>query len=302
MGSDSKKTTNRPHDPNPDVRPRDFHNHPRDWRNFLYVYPVLSRRSQGVSIGVNLNPDTACNFDCIYCQVDRTIKPRIRTVDLETLKLELRSMVDDAATGKLFDEPEFAHTSEPLRRLNDIAFSGDGEPTTCPQFSDAVRLAADIKTDTALGDVKIVLITDACYLTKPDVQRGLSIMDANNGQIWAKLDAGTEGYFREVNVPNVSLDHVVANITSAARDRPIVIQSLFMRIHDIPPTGDEIRAYAQRLNDITSAGGRIARVQIYTVARRPAKPFVTALSNDELESISSIVRDMTGLATDIHGG
>ena len=45
--------------------------HARLFEHNRFVYPVLSRRSGGISIGVNLNPDKICNFDCIYCQVDR---------------------------------------------------------------------------------------------------------------------------------------------------------------------------------------------------------------------------------------
>ena len=43
--------------------------HPRSFQENRYVYPVLSRRSKGISIGVNLNLDKVCNFDCVYCQV-----------------------------------------------------------------------------------------------------------------------------------------------------------------------------------------------------------------------------------------
>ena len=46
--------------------------HERRFEANRFVYPVLSRRSKGLSLGVNLNPDKVCNFDCIYCQVDRT--------------------------------------------------------------------------------------------------------------------------------------------------------------------------------------------------------------------------------------
>ncbi len=287
---------------NPTVTPRDFHHHPRDWRQFLYVYPVLSRRSKGVSIGVNLNPDAACNFDCIYCQVDRTIAPSVRTVDLAVLEVELKSMIADVVSGDLFNQPEFANTPPSFRRVNDIAFSGDGEPTTCPVFAESVQLAADLKTSAGLEDVKIVLITDACYLTRPAVEQGLAIMDLANGEIWAKLDAGTEAYYRTVNVPNYPLDHVIANITAAAKVRPVVIQSLFMRIHDEPPSNEELHAFADRLCDIIQAGGRISLVQLYTVARRPAKPYVSALSDAALQDISDIVRDRTGLTTEIYGG
>ena len=73
--------------------------HDRHWRDNAYCYPVISRRSGGLSIGINLNPDTACNFDCIYCQVDRTTPPAVRKVDLDRLKEELNNLLDAFAGG-----------------------------------------------------------------------------------------------------------------------------------------------------------------------------------------------------------
>jgi len=281
---------------------RDFRVHPRDWRGFSYVYPVLSRRARGLSVGVNLNPDAACNFDCIYCQVDRTVAPRVRRVDLDVLRTELDAMLAPAASGAIFDEPEFAATPPPLRRVNDIAFSGDGEPTTCPVFAESVALAAELKDARGLGHIKIVLITDACYLMRPEVRRGLEMMDAANGQIWAKLDAGTEDYYRLINRPNHPLAHVMENIIDAARRRPVVIQSLFMRVNNRGPDAEEIDAYVGRLNEITRAGGRISLVQVYTVARRPAEDFVSALTTDEVNVIADAVRRQTGLAVETFYG
>lgn len=228
--------------------------------------------------------------------------PRVRTVDVDVLRQELDTLIRCAATGALFDEPEFASTSAALRRLNDIAFSGDGEPTTCPQFVDAVAIVAELKREQSLGGVKTVLITDACYLTRPAVIAGLEVMDRSNGEIWAKLDAGTEDYYRLINRPNYPLAHVVENIIHAARVRPVVIQSLFMRVHDVPPSDGEMDAYVLRLGDIVAAGGRIARVQVYTVARPPAQSFVTRLDDSEVERIAERVQRLTGLAVESFGG
>src|SRR6059058_3249077 len=111
-----------------------FTQHSRSWQRNRYVYPVVSRRSKGLSIGVNLNPDKICNFDCVYCQVDRTTPGGDRDVDLPRLRVELAAMLDAVTTGQLFRHERFRQTPQHLRRLNDIAFSGDGEPTTCPQF------------------------------------------------------------------------------------------------------------------------------------------------------------------------
>ncbi|MCH8086335.1 MAG: hypothetical protein IIC81_00635 [Chloroflexi bacterium] len=119
--------------------------HPRDWRRNLYVYPVISRRSRGLSLGINLNPDTACNFDCVYCQVDRTTAPRVRDVDPARISEELTQLIAEAKDGTLFDDPAFAGVPAALQNVKDIAFSGDGEPTTCPVFCECVEIVAAVK-------------------------------------------------------------------------------------------------------------------------------------------------------------
>lgn len=279
-----------PIDPRQDHSLRQFSSHPRTWRDNLYVYPVISRRSGGLSIGINLNPDTACNFDCIYCQVDRTVTPRVRDVEPAALRHELTELLRLAMTGDLFAEPEFADVPPPLRAVRDVAFSGDGEPTTCRVFAECVDIAAAELRAARLDSVPIVVITDACYLTRPEVVRGLELIDRHGGEIWAKLDAGTEDYYRLINRPNYPLAHVVDQIVAAARIRPVVIQSIFMRVRGEPPSPAELRAYVDRLKEIVDRGGRIKYVQVYTVARRPAETFVAPLHNDEVDAIVEMVR------------
>jgi len=269
--------------------------HPRDWAGNRYVYPVLSRRSHGLSIGINLNPDKACNFDCIYCQVDRTVPPAVRKVDLAVLTGELTEMIAWAADGSVWSSPPFDAAPASHRRLNDLAFSGDGEPTTFQPFDRAVQIAIDALARRDLDGVKIILITDACYLTRPHVRRGLALMDAHHGEIWAKLDAGTEAYYRRVNKPNFPLQHVMDNIIDAARVRPVVIQSLWMQIAGVGPPDSEIEAFADRLQQIRAAGGSLSGVQVYTVARRPADPSVTPLSDAQVDAITDRVRRRTDL-------
>ena len=267
-----------------------YQRHERSWRDFVYCYPVVSRRSGGLSIGINLNPDKACNFDCIYCQVDRSTPGPVKKVDLADLRSELDRLLDLAMSGDLYVEAPFDAIPSDQRRIRDIAFSGDGEPTTCPQFEEAVRIAADARRARDLVDAKLVLITDACYLTKPNVQAGLNILDQNNGEIWAKLDAGTQEYYEAVNRPNYPLAHVLANIADAARVRPVVIQSLWMKVRDEPPPLSEIEAYCGQLCGVLAAGGRIKLIQLYTIARRTTEPFATPLSDSQLDSIARTVR------------
>jgi len=269
--------------------------HERRFEENRFVYPVLSRRSRGLSIGVNLNPDKVCNFDCIYCQVDRTRQSETQFVETDALLAELDDMLDLVASGEIYETEMFRDTPPELRRLNDIAFSGDGEPTTYRNFDELIAACAALKRKHELDDVKMALITNASMFHRPHVQRGLAILDANNGEIWAKLEAGTEEYFKLVDRTPIPFRQILDNITAAARVRPLVIQALFMRVAGEPPSTAELEAFCDRLNEITSAGGRLSLVQVYTVARKPAESFVTPLGDAEVDAIVALVESRTGL-------
>ncbi len=269
--------------------------HSRRFEEFKYVYPVLSRRSHGISIGLNVNPDKACNFDCIYCQVDRTTESAVKKFDLAVAEQELREMLEMVRSGEIGLHPPFNSVPRELLRLNDIALSGDAEPTTLPNFAETIQMVARVKPPEA----KIVLITDAGGLDRPDVKRGLEIMDANNGEVWAKLDAGTEDYLKLINRTKIPFARILKNISEAAKTRPIIIQSLFLKIRGVGPSDDEITAYCRRLREI----GNIKLVQVYTVARKamtivdgvPAWQFVSPLSNEEVDTIAARVKNEAGV-------
>ena len=265
--------------------------HRRQWRDCWYVYPVISRRSKGLSVGVNLNLDKACNFACLYCQIDRTTPRQPLPLEPDRLEAELELALNEAVGGRLWDEPRFAGVSRRMRRINDIAFSGDGEPTCAAGFGDAVEVAATIKRRLGLDDVKLVVITNASRMLGPQMQQALPILDANNGEIWAKLDAGTEEYFQRVNRPQeqITLQQVVDGIIAVAREREIVIQTLMLKIDGagLPPR--QLHAYCERIREIVDAGGRIRLIQLHTIARAPSKSCASALSNGELDDIAGLL-------------
>lgn len=271
--------------------------HQRNFESNRFVYPVLSRRSQGMSIGVNLNPDKICNFDCIYCQVDRTTQSETRFVELDQLLTELDEMLGLISSGKIYETEQFKSVPAELRRLNDIAFSGDGEPTTYKNFDEILQLCAELKSKHELNETKMVLITNASMFHRDVVIRGLEILDNNQGEIWAKLEAGTEDYFKIVDRTPIPFQRILDNITAASKVRPLVIQSLFMRINNEPPSPEELKQYCQRLNEIQTAGGQIKLVQIYTIARRPTESYVHMLEDHEVDGIVELVRSSTNLET-----
>jgi wyosine [tRNA(Phe)-imidazoG37] synthetase (radical SAM superfamily) len=264
--------------------------HPRLYRENRYVYPVLSRRAHGISIGINLNPDKICNFDCIYCQVDREVPPVVKDVDETRLQDELRDTLRQAKSGALFERDEFKSLPPAGREIRDVTFAGDGEPPSYPNFTGVVRETIRIKKEEGFEKVPINLLTNATLIDRPRVQEGMRLIDADGGAHWLKLDAGTEAYYQLVERTTIPFARVLANITAAARERPVVIQSLFMRIRGDAPSPAEIEAWCGRLETILKEGGAIRLVQVYTVARPPAESYVTPLSDQEVDAIASEAR------------
>ncbi len=266
--------------------PNPFAEHTRQWEAFQYVYPVVSRRSKGLSIGINLNPDTLCNFDCVYCQVDKQVNPKPTTVDLDQLRSELSAMLQAVTSGKLWQHPRFADIDPTLQRLNDIAFSGDGEPTAAKGFVQAVDLVVELKKSFGLDNTKLVLITNATLLNRPNVEPALQALDANQGEVWAKLDAGTDAYYKLMDRSAVPFKTLLKNILACGKRRPIVIQSMFAKLHGTPIPANEFEAYTQRLAELIEQGCQIKSIQLYTVARKPLEPYVTAISDETLSRMA----------------
>jgi wyosine [tRNA(Phe)-imidazoG37] synthetase (radical SAM superfamily) len=273
----------------------DVHDHRRELLENRYVYAVVSRRARGVSIGVNLNPDKVCNFDCPYCQVDRTTPGGPSVVDVAVLAAELGRLLDLVAAGALWSVPPFDTVAADRRLVADIAFAGDGEPTTPREFPDAAR-AARAERDLRGLAFPLRLITNATMFHRETVRRALADFD----ELWCKLDAGTEPYFRLVDGTRMPFARVLDNLRLVARDRPIVLQSLFLTFEGKGPDEAEIAAYVGRLRDLLADGGKIDRVQVYTVSRKPADPRVGALPLGRLEEIAAAVRGV-GLSAEVFG-
>ena len=274
----------------------DFTDHRWELDRNRYVYAVVSRRARGLSIGVNLNPDRVCNFDCPYCQVDRS-QPGGPGAEIEVpgLVAELDSLLSLIDAGTLWDVSPFDTAAPELRRVADIAFSGDGEPTTPPAFPAAAQAVRQARDRHRLR-VPLRLITNATMFDRPRVREALAFFD----ELWCKLDAGTAPYFARVDGTRFPFERLLANLTAVARERPIVLQSMFPSFDGEGPEPAEIEAYLGRLQQITFAGGLIAGVQVYTVARRPADPRIAALGPEVLEAIAEGVRRL-GLPAEVFG-
>lgn len=271
---------------------------PREFLGNRFVYAVVSPRARGLSIGVNLNPDQECNFDCIYCEVDRRNRCRAAQLDVDAMAGELSRTLAMVHSGALATTPGFQGLPADLLKLRQVNLSGDGEPTLCPVFLDVVQAVSHVRARSGLPFFKIVLITNATGLNRPEVIEGIRSLTGRD-EVWAKLDAGTQAYMDRINQPTVLLDKVLANILSLAQQRPVVIQSLFPMVRGQEPLEQEIREYSQRLQELKEAGAKISLVQIYSANRPTPRSECSHLPLRSLARIAQTVRATTGLPVEV---
>jgi wyosine [tRNA(Phe)-imidazoG37] synthetase (radical SAM superfamily) len=271
---------------------------PRNQLGNRFVYAAISQRARGLSIGVNLNPDKRCSFDCVYCEVDRDTPGRERRVDVEVMAMELEHLLLLQHKGKLGELDWFRNLPPELLELKEVALSGYGEPTLCPNFDEVVREVLYLRSTRKLPFFKTVLITNGSGLDLPPVIAGLDLL-CRQDEIWVKLDAGTQAYYEQVNRPTLPFWRILANILALSKKRPVVIQSLFPLVNGQEPPWEEIEAYAQRLKELKAASAQISLVQVYSAHRPPHRPNCEHLPLKSLSRIAAHVRAVTGLRAEV---
>jgi wyosine [tRNA(Phe)-imidazoG37] synthetase (radical SAM superfamily) len=270
---------------------------PRNALGHRYVYAVISPRARGLSLGVNLNPGKYCNFDCIYCEVDRIgTRPMNVPVNVEAMSLELEEMLLAIDSGLAERYPVFRGLPNELLQLRHVALSGDGEPTLCPNFDEVLETVIHLRASSRVPPFKIVVITNASGLDRPEVIYGIDLLTPRD-EIWAKLDGGTQEYFDFLNRPEVPFTQILENIRNLGRRRPVVIQTMVPALDGENPF--EIGEYIARLRELKEAGADISLVQIYSANRPTPHSECSHLSLRELSGIAKAVRAGTGLRTEV---
>lgn len=259
--------------------------HSRDAAGMTYVYPVVSRRSRGVSVGVNLNPNNACNWRCIYCQVPDLKRGGPPPVDLDQLEAEMRRLLAEILRGDWL----VRHAPEGMRRLNDVALSGNGEPTTAAEFAEAVERIGRVLADfDLLGRIKLVLITNGSQVDKAAVRTGLRAMASMNGEVWFKLDRATAEGLKAINGTRSDPQRQYRRLQACAQLCPTWVQTCVFALDGAPPAEAEVRAYLDLLARARAEAVPLRGVLLYGLARpslQPEAPRLSRLPEDWLQSL-----------------
>jgi wyosine [tRNA(Phe)-imidazoG37] synthetase (radical SAM superfamily) len=268
--------------------------HDRNNAGMTYVYPVVSRRAGGVSVGINLNPNNACNWACVYCQVPDLQRGAAPEIDLAQLEAELRAMLADILHG------DFMQTRVPegARQLNDIALSGNGEPTSAKAFPQVIELIGRVMADFGLTGpggsegktAKLVLITNGSLIDRSRVQDGLRKMAALNGEVWFKFDSATASGMRSINQTRIAPEKQFERLAVAARLCPTWLQTCVFALDGTPPMEVEQTAYLAAVRRIRQLQIPVQGVLLYGLARPPMQPQASRLSALPVEWLEAFAK------------
>ncbi len=266
--------------------------HNRDVSGMRYIYPVVSRRAGGVSIGINLNVNNACNWRCVYCQVPNLSRGTPAPIDLALLERELRSFLDYALHGDFMSR----YVAIGDRQLQDIAFSGNGEPTSAKEFPQVLTVLEKVLHDfNLLGGsqphpIKVRLISNGSLMDKASVLASLKHLAKLNGEVWFKLDAGTQAGIARINDVHIKPQAHLKRLKNCAAVCPTYVQTCLFAMDGEPPSDADIEAYLARLSEVKAL---VQGVHLYSLAR-PSYQIeasrLARLSRDQLAAIAERIR------------
>ena len=271
--------------------------HNRDVSGLTYVYPVVSRRAGGVSIGINLNINNACNWRCVYCQVPNLTRGTPPPINLDLLEKELRGFLNELLQGNFMNE----FVDEKDRHLMDIAFSGNGEPTSAKEFPEVLGIVEKVLKEFNLlnpatpisilpNPIKVRLITNGSLMDKAHVLESMKHLANINGEVWFKVDAGTSEGIAKINDVNMSITSVIKRLKACAENCPTFFQTCMVKIDGQSPSEEEIDAYITLLSQVKD---HIQGVHLYGLARpsmQAEAPRLGRLSPEWLEGVASQIR------------
>ena len=266
-------------------------NHCSDIVGLKYVYPVISRRVGGLSVGINFNPNNACNWRCIYCQVPDLKTGAAPDMDYKLLEEELRFFLDDVLNGDFY---ELFQVDEDKRVIKDIAIAGNGEPTSLKDFARAVELIGKIATEVGVfPQANYVLITNGSLVHQTKVQAGLKILQSYGGEVWFKLDSATEEGRALINNTAQSCKASVENLMLSAKLCTTKLQTCLVDYNRQGLSDKEKLAYLDLLKSIKQSGCELQRVMLYTLARPSLQPeaiLLAPLSAEILNAFADEIR------------
>jgi wyosine [tRNA(Phe)-imidazoG37] synthetase (radical SAM superfamily) len=238
--------------------------------------PIHSRRL-GNSLGINLLPShkKLCNFDCVYCECGWN-------KDTKAVKdtIPNKEAVREALQKRLIEAKQKAI------QIDSITFSGNGEPTLNPEFSEIIDIVIELR-DLYAKEAKISVLSNATNLLKEDIFNALHKVD----NPILKIDGGSQKMFYAISKANpelISFEKVKQKLIEFGNRA--IIQTLLLRgknegVVIDNTTEEEFGLWLEIVKQIKPRS-----VMLYAIDRVTPESNLEKLSKDELELFAQRVR------------
>ncbi len=240
--------------------------------------PVRSRRL-GQSLGLNVLPTNykLCSFNCVYCQCGWTAVHTIDPTD----------RLGDFPTPDNFERALRSAFSE-QKEIDNITFSGNGEPTLHPQFEELVNIARRLKEE-YFPEAKLGVLSNSSTVSTESVRRALAKLDFRI----MKLDAGSLEPFRKINRPHKGINYKTILNGLKSLDK-ITLQTMFVDGSIRNTENQEVREWMERVGEIQPMNA-----QIYSLHRPPAESSLREVPPERLREIAAQTEEATGVAVEV---
>jgi wyosine [tRNA(Phe)-imidazoG37] synthetase (radical SAM superfamily) len=248
--------------------------HNRDVVGLKYIYPVISRRAGGLSIGINFNSNNACNWRCLYCQVPDLKRGSSPEMDFSLLKKELNYFLNEVLYGDFYQR---FNVPKEQQIIKDIAISGNGEPTSLKGFEQAIQFIGECATALDIfPQANFVLITNGSLMHRQEVQQGLKILNNYKSEVWFKLDSATSKGLSLINNTALSPQTQFANLITATNLCKTKLQTCLVNYRNQGLLETEKQTYLLLLKNLKKQTN-LNDIMLYTVARESLQPEATDL-------------------------
>jgi len=266
-----------------------IHDHSRELSGLKYIYSVISRRAGGLSIGINLNVNSACNWQCIYCEIPNLTRGSPPPIELDVLEDELRFFLNEIIHGDYMEK----NVAIDDRHVKDIAFSGNGEPTSAEEFPAVISIVEKILNEfNLLHKIKIRLITNGSLMYRASVLQSIAMLEKINGEVWFKVDSALEESIETINQINLKPKQILERLQACALNCPTFIQTCIFTIDGKEPDQKSIDAYINLVKEVKTT---IKGVHIYGLARPSLQPQANRIGRINLDVLENFAKELLKL-------
>lgn len=228
-----------------------------------YVYGPVPSRRLGQSLGIDPIPLKTCNWNCVYCQLGRTIplaNQRKEYVPRQQIIAEVEKALQEAPEGS----------------IDWITFVGSGEPTLHSSLGWMIR---EVKKHT---EIPVAVITNGSLFYLPEVRRALHPADA----VLPSFDAGRHGLYRKINRPHpeISFDRLFDGLVSFSREYRGKIGVEVMLVQGLNDTEKALQEIARKIKAVD-----LDEVHLAQPTRPPVETWVQPPTEEGLMRAQAIL-------------